>query len=99
MVGDLKGYGTAWYYANVIENILSLHHVTERFYVAYNSHEDFFHCLEKGWHSKKIHACKMRIVLLYLKEVDDNILTTIGTVDGNTTNYTVKSNIPNPQGR
>ena len=39
MVGDLKGYGTVWFYASGIANILFLHRVAERFHVTYDSQE------------------------------------------------------------
>ena len=35
--GDLKGYGTIWYYPEVIANILSLHKVQEKYKVTYDS--------------------------------------------------------------
>ena len=40
MVGDLPGYGTVWYYADGIANILSLYRVAERFHVSYNIQQD-----------------------------------------------------------
>ena len=35
--GDLKGYGTFWYYPEGIANILSLHKVQEKYKVTYDS--------------------------------------------------------------
>jgi len=35
--GDLKGYGTVWYYPEGIANILSLHKVQEKYKVTYDS--------------------------------------------------------------
>jgi len=35
--GDLKGYGTIWYYPKGIANILSLHKVQEKYKVTYDS--------------------------------------------------------------
>ena len=46
MVGDLKRYGTVWFYASGIANILSLHRVAERFSVTYDSQES--NCLLYG---------------------------------------------------
>lgn len=37
MVGDLPGYGTAWYNPKSIVNILSLKQVTKKYHVAFNS--------------------------------------------------------------
>jgi hypothetical protein len=35
--GDLKGYGTIWYYPKGIANILSLHKVQDKYKVTYDS--------------------------------------------------------------
>ena len=40
MVGELEGYGTVWYYADGIVNILSLYRVSQRFHVTYDNHEE-----------------------------------------------------------
>jgi hypothetical protein len=37
MIGDLDGYGVVWYHPDCIANILSLHRVSERFHVTYDS--------------------------------------------------------------
>ena len=39
IVGDLKGYGTVWFYDSGIANILSLHRAAERFHVTYDIQE------------------------------------------------------------
>ena len=36
-VGDLPGYGTAWYDPREIANILSLHQVHDRYHITYDS--------------------------------------------------------------
>ena len=40
IVGDLKGYGTVWYYRDAMVNILSLYRVTNNFHVKFNSRGD-----------------------------------------------------------
>ena len=37
MISDLPGYGTVWYDPDSIANILSLHHITAKYHVVYDS--------------------------------------------------------------
>ena len=37
IVGDLQGYGTVWFYADSIANIISLSHVASKLHVQYDS--------------------------------------------------------------
>jgi len=42
LIGDLRGYGTVWYYPKGIANILSLAKVAERYRVTYDSLDGYF---------------------------------------------------------
>ena len=37
LIGDLDSYGVVWYNPDRIANILSLHRVSDKFYVTYDS--------------------------------------------------------------
>ena len=86
MVGDLKGYGTVWFYTSGLANILSLHRVAERFHVTYDSQEsNCFIVWKHDGSARRLFPSPRGLYYCNLCDINGTILTTIDTVDNNKT--------------
>ena len=88
MVGELEGYGTVWYYADGIANILSLYRVSQRFHVTYDSHkENWFVVWKTDGTPRRFTANNRGLYYCNLLETEGTILT-INTVDDKKIRFT-----------
>jgi Reverse transcriptase (RNA-dependent DNA polymerase) len=90
--GDLPGYGRVWYCQNAIANILSLHNVSRRYRVEFNSKEGNQFVVTKD--DGKMNVFRVSANGLYYYDVnaaaamDNNATVLVTTVNENKTRYT-----------
>jgi len=87
--GDLKGYGTIWYYPEGIENILSLHKVQEKYKVTYDSSTMARFVVHKSAGTNRIFKPSKK-GLLFSDVKHENAHVLVHTVDSIKNKYTVK---------
>jgi len=87
--GDLKGYGTVWYYPEGIANILSLHKVQDKYRVTYDSSTMAGFVVHKSDGTN--HMFKPSKKGLFFSDVrHDNAHILVNTVDSIKDKYTIK---------
>jgi len=87
--GDLKGYGTIWYYPEGIANILSLHKVQDNYRIMYNSSTMAGFILHKSDGTNHMFTpSKKGLFFSDVKRDSAHIL--VNTVDSIQNKYTVK---------
>jgi len=87
--GDLKGYGTVWYYPEGIANILSLHKVQEKYKVTYDSSTMAGFVVHKSdGTNHMLKPSKKGLFFSDVKHGNEHVL--VHTVDSNKNKYTVK---------
>ena len=81
IVGDLEGYGTVWYHAKEIANILSLYRVTDKFHVEFDSRTDNNFVV---WHDddsvRYFKPGPRGLYYLYMLEIHGTVLVNYSTV-------------------
>jgi len=87
--GDLKGYGTIWYYPEGIANILSLHKVQEKYKVTYDSSTMAGFVVHKSDGTKRVFK-PSRKGLFFSDVKHENAHVLVHTVDSIKNKYTVK---------
>jgi len=87
--GDLKGYGTVWFYPDGIANILSLGNVKKKHRVMYDSTlDEGFLVFKADGTARSFRPSKKG---LFFSDVKSDVSHTfINTVDSNKTKYTIK---------
>ena len=85
--GDLRGYGTVWYYPGGIANILSLHNVQKKHRITYDSNDRTGFTVHKEDGSTRVFKPSKK-GLFYSDVKSDVVL--INTVDSIKNKYTIK---------
>ena len=86
MIGDFKSYGTVWYHASGIANVLSLAKVKERFRVTFDSNKgNAFIVHKENGATRKFQQSKSG---LYYSEMKNNEILLVNTVEENKSKYT-----------
>jgi len=87
--GDLKGYGTVWFYPEGIANILSLGNVKKKHRITYDSsHDKGFLVFKADGTARAFRPSKKG---LFFSDVKNDVAHTfVNTVENNKTKYTVK---------
>ena len=97
MVGDLKGYGTVWYYPKGIANIFSLYRASKKFRVIFDSEDDnTFIVWNNDTNPRRFIPGPRGLYYCNMMAVSCTILTNLGinTVDGKqTTTLNAKSRV------
>ena len=87
--GDLPGYGRVWYCPHAIANILSLHNVTRRYRVTYNSSEgNQFIVTKEDGKENVFHVSQSGLFYFDVKAADNDSMVLVNTVKENKTRYT-----------
>jgi hypothetical protein len=89
--GDLSGYGTVWYCPNAIANILSLHNVSHRYWVEFNSAEGNQFVVTKDDGSVRVFQVSANGLYYYdvkAAAMDNDAAVLVNTVNQNKTRYT-----------
>jgi len=87
--GDLKGYGSVWYYPQVITNILSLRNIEKTHKVTYNSSMKTGFVVQKAGGNNHVFMPSKK-GLYYSDVKNDTAHVMINTVDSIKNKYTVK---------
>ena len=86
MIGDFKSYGTVWYHASGIANVLSLAKVKERFRVTFDSNKgNAFIVHKENGATRKFQQSKSG---LYYSDMKKNEILLVNTVAENKSKYT-----------
>ena len=86
--GDLPGYGSVWYCPKAIANILSLHNVTHRYWVVYDSHNGDQFVVHREDGSKRVFCQSDHGLYFYDTAKPEDAAVLVNTVQDNKASYT-----------